>query len=480
MKVKITFILVFSFLFFGFRFAQAGLIINEIMYDLEGTDTGREWIEIYNPDETIEITEDWRFNDGSSHWMNNQEPFSISGNSYFILASNKDTFLSDHLGFSGTVIDTTMNLNNTEGTVKILNASGNEVDSVNYNSSQGAGGNGNSLQKISNTWTEASPTPGLANEESSSPPPDEDDGDDGNSSGGNSSNGGEEEIKKEIIKNPTIKAKILANSLAFVRQPHEMQVSMLGYSNESLVLGKVYWNFGDGSSLEQINNFEKFSHNYYYPGEYPVLLEYFAGPFSKEPEATSKMIIKVIPTTVLISRIGKADDFFVELTNSANYDIDISGWNLKAGVKNFFFPKNSLILSKKQMTLSDKITGFTFGDQYNLKLFSATGELISDYYNRYLPVEKTVKKQILSANISSENEITEIPSGEAKGLENKIPNSDLLSSAFASESKGENRNFYLFSGIFLVLLLVSGTTVYFIRQKKAKVLDGSDFEILDE
>ena len=41
--------------------------ITEIMYDLEGTDTDREWIEVHNETGTeIDLT-GWKFYDGSNH-----------------------------------------------------------------------------------------------------------------------------------------------------------------------------------------------------------------------------------------------------------------------------------------------------------------------------------------------------------------------------------------------------------------------------
>ena len=46
-KIFILFLMLVLF-FSRFNLAYAGVVINEIMYDVEGTDTGREWIEVYN------------------------------------------------------------------------------------------------------------------------------------------------------------------------------------------------------------------------------------------------------------------------------------------------------------------------------------------------------------------------------------------------------------------------------------------------
>ncbi|HEV7423979.1 MAG TPA: lamin tail domain-containing protein, partial [Candidatus Paceibacterota bacterium] len=174
MPKKIILFLIGAVFFYSFHFVFASLSINEIMYDLSGSDSAnsksREWIEIYNPDSSdvsIDASK-WRIFDGSANrTINDQVDFSIPSNSYVIFAGDKDTFLADHPGFSGTVYDTGItSLNNTGTTLKILDQDLNTVDSVAYASTQGAAGDGNSLQKISGSWVGGTPTPGIANQAS--------------------------------------------------------------------------------------------------------------------------------------------------------------------------------------------------------------------------------------------------------------------------------------------------------------------------
>ncbi|MDP3645709.1 MAG: lamin tail domain-containing protein, partial [bacterium] len=50
--------------------AVASVSISEVMYDAEGTDTDREWVELYNSgSESMDIT-GWKINDGSNHVLN--------------------------------------------------------------------------------------------------------------------------------------------------------------------------------------------------------------------------------------------------------------------------------------------------------------------------------------------------------------------------------------------------------------------------
>ena len=141
------------FLTFPIQAVATNLVITEIMYDLEGSDDPHEWIEIYNRgNQNLTLigrrgSGSWRFYDGSNHLLN-IETLAISPGQYIILANDLQTFLIDHPGFSGIVIDTVMSLRNTSATLKLIDGEGNEVTSVTYQNSWGANGNGKSLEKI--------------------------------------------------------------------------------------------------------------------------------------------------------------------------------------------------------------------------------------------------------------------------------------------------------------------------------------------
>ena len=164
-------------------FNVGDLVVNEIMYNLEGTDDKHEWIEIYNNSgHEIVLTggsDGWKFNDGadSNHRLN--EPATngsmvMAVGGYAILADDADTFLTDHSGFSSNVIDTVMDLKNSTSTIKIIAPDGMVIDEVTYYNSWGANGNGKTLERKSavgssndsQNWAESSAnggTPGAAN-----------------------------------------------------------------------------------------------------------------------------------------------------------------------------------------------------------------------------------------------------------------------------------------------------------------------------
>ncbi len=163
-------------------FNTGDLVINEIMYNPEGADDKREWLELYNNSGgAITLSGGnggWRFNDGSNHLLN--EPaargsMTIPAGGYAVLADDAPTFLTEHNAFSGILIDTTMSLKNTSATLKISDPSDNEIDSATYDKSWGGNGDGRTLSRKSvsggssdaNNWSASAGlggTPGAVND----------------------------------------------------------------------------------------------------------------------------------------------------------------------------------------------------------------------------------------------------------------------------------------------------------------------------
>ncbi|MBU1130773.1 lamin tail domain-containing protein [Patescibacteria group bacterium] len=132
------------------------VVFTEIMYDLDGSDSGKEWVEIYNRGSVaVEIIEgsgsnSWRFNDGSNHTLSlYQGDLVLEPEEVAILAADAETFLQEHADFVGTIIDTVMSLNNSGDTISLSNDGGQTFfTEVAYESLWGASGNGYALEKI--------------------------------------------------------------------------------------------------------------------------------------------------------------------------------------------------------------------------------------------------------------------------------------------------------------------------------------------
>lgn len=140
--------------------AGVSLRFTEIMYDLPGSDSGREWIEIQNNGLTpadiaalIKLREG-----GTDHRLALAEgPALLAVGGYAIIADNPVKFFEDNPGFDGMVFDSSFSLSNTGETLALM-LNDAKLDEVMYESGWGAAGDGNSLQRGS--WYAAPPTPG--------------------------------------------------------------------------------------------------------------------------------------------------------------------------------------------------------------------------------------------------------------------------------------------------------------------------------
>jgi len=171
-------ILLFLFLFcFEVQASETDLVVSEIMYDVSGSDTSHEWIELYNTGtEDLVVSSTWRFFDSANHKINlYQGTSTIASTSFFILADNGERFLLDYPDFEGNIFDTVINLPNASSSLAISFDEGATHSLIeDYNSSWGANGNGFSLEKINllasstDNWQESSilgGTPGKINSE---------------------------------------------------------------------------------------------------------------------------------------------------------------------------------------------------------------------------------------------------------------------------------------------------------------------------
>ena len=358
--------------------AKASVYISEIMYDVEGSDDKKEWVEIYN-DTVGEINlKDWRFYDGSNHILN--EPPANGGRgslvlpaySYAILSSDATTTVANSPAYSGAVIDTVMSLGNTSETLKIIDASGAILDTVSYNSSMGANGDGNSLQKINGVWSAKSPTFGYANassvqssissfQESQS------------SFVSISSSSVSENIASGSVaynyKNEQISAKAGEDKTAVAGADIVLEGNALGFKKEPLQNARYLWTLGDGSYKEGKN----IRHVYKYTGNYIAVLNVSSGDIS----ASDRLNIKVIPNEL---QIIDAKNEFIKLKNKSGVILDVSGWFLKAGGAIFKFPDYSLVAANSELIISSDISKLKFADSnFSAELLYPNGSVAFSY-----------------------------------------------------------------------------------------------------
>jgi hypothetical protein len=147
-------------------FVFADPMINEIMYDLEGSDAGREWIEIYNSGkDAVDLSEYKFFEAGVNHKLvlaqgsSKLEPFH-----YALIVSNVEKFKESYPSLSGNIFKSNFSLSNTGESLALKDKDLNIADQIVYSSSMGGAGNGMTISKIDGAWREGRATPGAENE----------------------------------------------------------------------------------------------------------------------------------------------------------------------------------------------------------------------------------------------------------------------------------------------------------------------------
>ncbi|MBI4193208.1 MAG: lamin tail domain-containing protein [Candidatus Colwellbacteria bacterium] len=150
---------------------QSSFAISEIMYDLPGSDEGREWIEVRNTGaQDADLTEFRLLENGTRHVIkaapeSKQTTNLVRAGEYAVIADDPAKFMGDNAAYAGALFTASFSLGNGGETLALT--LGNDVKhSVAYTASA-ARGDGTSLQLVNNSWIAAPPTPGTENKEQS-------------------------------------------------------------------------------------------------------------------------------------------------------------------------------------------------------------------------------------------------------------------------------------------------------------------------
>jgi len=324
--------------------AHARVSFNEIMYDLEGADSGREWVKIFNNGNEVVDLSGWKLReDNTNHSLNLFQGENIlPARSCAIIADNVGKFLIDWPGFSGTIFDSSFSLNNTGEKLILLDNVGSEADSAVYNSEWGAGGNGQSLQKIGEAWSAVNAIPENCGQAGS-----------GNAPINQSLNLEPSGLITPLENSLSIKATAGQDKIAVAGAETEFKGEAFGLKNEPLENARYLWIFGDGTQKEG----KKARHAYYFPGIYQAVLNVSSGYYS----ASAYLKITVIPNELYISEIKPAgrDSSWIEIHNPSSETIDISDWVLKSNGKKFVFPDSTYILPESFLVVAESVSAIS-------------------------------------------------------------------------------------------------------------------------
>lgn len=330
-------VLAFFCTFLAFpAYAFAQIIITEIMYDVPGTDTGREWIEVKNSGSEVVDLGLWKLFEANVAHKISAAANSVAAGSilpaggYAIIADNPDKFLTDNPGFSGLLLDSAFSLSSAGETLAARNPEGVDVDTVAYSPEWGAGGDGFSLQKTnSGVWISAAPTIGLptSTSQSETPPIDDSAGasnESESSTGAPQASGNLSAHENQAVENRSpdiVEFEVTSgrNRIGIVGSPLEFEAKVRKIKGTDSPI-EHRWSFGDGSSAYG----PVASHAYAFPGRYNVVLNSRA----LDARAVSRISVDIFEADISIS---SASAGVVEIWNRGERETNIGGMSLAYG-----------------------------------------------------------------------------------------------------------------------------------------------------
>lgn len=375
-------------------FAHATVIITEIMYDVPtsvGADDTREWIEIANTGSSAVDLTGWKFNDGANHILNvppangGTGSLVLSAGGVAILADNATTFLNNlYPDFSGTVIDTTMSLNNTSATLALVDTSGAIENNISYAKTMGAAGDGNTLQWNGSAFASAVPTPGTY--AGVSPPTDDSTPPDATSTTAitPTSGGGPAEYL------PIPMLRILGGGDRTVSSGADTAFTAAVYDGKGNKRDDavVAWSFGDGMRRTGASVF----HAYYNSGEYIAVVR---ATTSDGGDALDDMVVTVQDAGIRITSISSRG---ITLANNDSRTLDLSLWRLSMGGQEFKIPEDTQILAGRTILFPSQVIELPIAD--SASLLYPSGEVAATYPVVTTVLEKTILQQPSSGTVS--------------------------------------------------------------------------------
>lgn len=349
---------------------QASVQMTEVMYNPDGSDTGAEWVELHNTENSIVSLKGWKFNDGSNHNIvdpstsggdGGRGTLTIPAGGFVILSNDPATFIARHSSFTGSVLKSALSLNNASATLIIVNDAASAQDTVSYTKDAGAADDGNSLHRSSSSLVAGAPSPGVfsgtapvLNVNKAAAPTQ-------STSAPNTTSSQTSTSVVDPKDPPVITATATSDTVTVVGAGTAFSGQAYTAKKEPLNTARYIWNFGDGATTEG----NKVLHTYLYPGNYVVTLT-VANSYST---AQSQLRITAVPADIgLVAEV----DYSLLLVNHSLTSLNVGGWMLTCSDKMFVIPENTMLLSNAGIRFSSTITGLVCGTLSTLNFPNGT------------------------------------------------------------------------------------------------------------
>lgn len=338
--------------------SYAQIEITEVMYDLEGSDSGYEWVEVYNSGTEPVVLTDWKlFEANINHRISAIEGGSetVGSGEYAVIVDNEAKFKEKYPAYSGTLFDSAFSLSNSGETIIMRDGDLIDQDTFTYTSDLGASGDGESLHKIDGVVQSGVVSLGAGsgqqqeNATSTNPATETPQG-----SGSLSSHSGSATIttlqEKNIFSVDTGRHRLVSENTPIV---FEAQFTKgIGSAQP-----RFAWSLGDGS----MKMGEVVEHVYQFAGVYTVVLNAQMG----DQKAVSRTKVTVVKPHVAIT---KATRDYVEIENTSEHELNLDHWQLQTNNRAFTFPTDTILEPHVAVKFPNKVTGilYNFGKRIAL------------------------------------------------------------------------------------------------------------------
>jgi hypothetical protein len=357
------------------------LQISEIFSNPVGDDSGREWVEIYNDEQTPLLLSKVGVSIKGAKPVtitpvSSQE--SIAPGEYAVVGSTLSgatLFTQDYPSFQGILGKAQMSLVNTGSATVALYYDGALMTTLDaYSPAK----EGKSLARVSDVYSEQNPTPGLSNQSQVS----EASGETSTQvSSPVSSSSGQNSIqltRKQVEDVPEFLLKLPKEKMVIAGADTEY-VLKASLSKGALTRPVItHWSFGDGGEKDGSTT----TYAYAYTGTYNVVVDAWSGEF----EGKTSMKVKVVSPNIIIGSIARDErGSYIELVNPNVYDLMISQWKISIDGVTYTLPRNTTLYASSTTKISGKALGFdsiVFSSTTKVLLLYPHNEIVTSYKGR--------------------------------------------------------------------------------------------------
>jgi len=320
---------------------SAQIKISEIMYDPQGSDTKREWIEVFNSGaQNIDLSTYFLFENNVHHKLTAQTSSILTPGTFAIIADSIPEVLADFSGYSGLMFDSAFSLNNTGESISISNPQKEILDTFIYSSDMGANNTGQSLQINDTAVIVAGATFGSVNKTESEVLEVEATStastSDISSNSSNDSSHSQQVSVSNYVPATSFKVGAGRDRTVSVNTPIEFE----GYISKSDIRATYAWNFGDFDT----GTGRKDTHIYTYPGIYEVVLE----GKSKAYTSVSRTQVQVVEPQLSILEATST----ITIINLDSKELNLGGFRFIFNEGSLVIPRNTIIRGKGSITLA--------------------------------------------------------------------------------------------------------------------------------